>query len=124
MDNTSAPKNISKTAIYLIIFLLVLVLTNKLTHEIIEKIRTNSEMITLQEFCDKWKLICGSGFQLGSQKVDASLFKGKYLFDSKERQHALYRLYLNSTFRKFFAGVFIISFIIFVLIKFKVSKIY
>ena len=33
------------------------------------------------------------------------------LFDSKERQHALYRLYLNSTFRKFFAGVFIISFI-------------
>ncbi len=33
------------------------------------------------------------------------------LFDSKERQHALYRLYLNSTFRKFFAGIFIVSFI-------------
>ncbi len=33
------------------------------------------------------------------------------LFDSKERQHALYRLYLNSTFRKFTAGVLIISFI-------------
>ena len=44
-----------------------------LDHEIIEKIRTNSEMITLQEFCDKWKLICGSGFQLGSQKVDANI---------------------------------------------------
>jgi len=33
------------------------------------------------------------------------------LFDSKERQHALYRLYLNSTFRKFSAGVLIVSFI-------------
>jgi len=33
------------------------------------------------------------------------------LFDSKERQHALYRLFLNSTFRKFFAGVVIVSFI-------------
>ncbi|HIQ34603.1 class I SAM-dependent DNA methyltransferase [Acinetobacter venetianus] len=61
-----------------------------LDHEIIEKIRTNSEMITLQEFCDKWKLICGSGFQLGSQKVDASLFKGKYLFDSKEKNKHQY----------------------------------
>ena len=33
------------------------------------------------------------------------------LFDSKERQHALYRLYLNSTFRKFSAGVLIVAFI-------------
>ena len=33
------------------------------------------------------------------------------LFDSKERQHALYRLYLNSTFRKFTAGVLIVAFI-------------
>ena len=37
------------------------------------------------------------------------------LFDSKERQHALYRLYLNSTFRKFSAGVLIVAFINFLL---------
>ena len=33
------------------------------------------------------------------------------LFDSKERQHALYRLYFNSTFRKLAAGIIIVSFI-------------
>ena len=33
------------------------------------------------------------------------------LFDSKKRQHVFYRLYLNSTFRKFSAGVFIVSLI-------------
>ena len=33
------------------------------------------------------------------------------LFDSKERQHALYRLYFNSTFRKLVAGLIIVSFI-------------
>ncbi|MEE3242512.1 MAG: SLC13 family permease [Candidatus Thermoplasmatota archaeon] len=33
------------------------------------------------------------------------------LLDSKVRQHALYRLYLNSTFRKFGAGFMIVSFI-------------
>ena len=33
------------------------------------------------------------------------------LLDSETRQHALYQLYLNSTFRKFSAGILIISFI-------------
>ena len=33
------------------------------------------------------------------------------LFDSKKRQHVFYRLYMNSTFRKFSAGVCIVSFI-------------
>ena len=33
------------------------------------------------------------------------------LFDSKERQHALNRLYFNSTFRKLAAGIIIVSFI-------------
>ncbi len=33
------------------------------------------------------------------------------LLDSKGRQHAIYRLYLNSTFRKFGAGFIIVSFI-------------
>ena len=33
------------------------------------------------------------------------------LFDSKERQHAFYRLYFNSTFRKLTAGIIIVSFI-------------
>ena len=33
------------------------------------------------------------------------------LFDPIERQHAIYRLFLNSTFRKFGAGVLIVSFI-------------
>jgi len=33
------------------------------------------------------------------------------LFDSKERQHALCRLYFNSTFRKLAAGIIIVSFI-------------
>ena len=33
------------------------------------------------------------------------------LLDSKARQHAIYRLYRNSTFRKFGAGLMIVSFI-------------
>ena len=33
------------------------------------------------------------------------------LFDPIERQHVFYRLFLNSTFRKFGAGVLIVSFI-------------
>ena len=33
------------------------------------------------------------------------------LLDSETRQHALYQLYLNSTFRKFSAGILIVSFI-------------
>ena len=33
------------------------------------------------------------------------------LFDPIERQHVIYRLFLNSTFRKFGAGVLIVSFI-------------
>ena len=33
------------------------------------------------------------------------------LLDSKFRQHALYQLYFNSTFRKFSAGILIVSFL-------------